>query len=59
MSTISNRELGTFAFELVAVRDRTYRSRILVQEINLFEGQSLCLRRVLSFLEDVRELVER
>ena len=59
MSSISEHELDAFAFELVAVRDRTHGSGVLVQEIDLFERQSLCLKRVISLLEDFRERAER
>jgi len=37
-------ELDTIAFELSTVRDRTHRSGVLVQEVDLFEGQPLGLR---------------
>ena len=39
-------ELDTIAFEFSTVRDRAPRGGVLVQKVDLFEGQSLGLERI-------------
>ena len=46
----TNRELETIAFELTTVGDRIPRGGVLVQDVNLFEGQTLGLKRDINFL---------
>ena len=46
----TDRELETVAFELTTVRDRLYRSGVLVQHVDLFEGQALGLKQDINFL---------
>ena len=48
---IPERELDTLVLELCAIRNRSPRGSFLVQDVNLFEGQSLGLERDVSFLE--------
>ena len=44
----SSRELETCAYELATVRDRVHRGSVLVQDVDLFEGQTLGLKRGIS-----------
>ena len=47
MST--NRELDTIVFELTTEGNRVHRGGVHVQEVDLFEGQSLGLKQGISF----------
>ena len=48
LATSVNTELDTIAFKLATVRDRVYRGGVLVQKVDLFEGQSLGLEQNVS-----------
>ena len=45
MMSTSKREFDTVTLQLFTVRDRLHRGCVLVQEINLFERQSLGLKK--------------
>jgi len=47
----ASRELETVAFELTTERNRTHRGGVPVQEVDLFEGQSLGLKKKSKFLD--------
>lgn len=51
------RELDTVAFELRTVSDRTHRGGVLIQKVDLFEGQPFGLKNDVNFLIIIRKRI--